>query len=50
MLTYPDHLEVPELGLTIPYDELQNVQSMTKRGPYIREHDLFGLFAFALKK
>jgi hypothetical protein len=28
--TYPDHLEVPELGLTIPYNQLQNVQSMTE--------------------
>ena len=50
MLTYPDHLEVPELGLTIPYDQLQNVQSMTKEELKLGNMILFGLFAFAMKE
>jgi len=50
ILTYPDHLEVPELGLTIPYDQLQNVQSMTKEELKLGNIILFGLFAFAMKE
>lgn len=50
MLTYPDHLEVPELELTIPYDQLQNVQSMTKEDLTLGSMILFGLYAFAMKK
>lgn len=50
MLTYPDHLEVPELELTIPYDQLQNVQSMTKEDLTLGNMILFGLYAFAMKK
>ena len=50
MLTYPDHLEVLELGLTLPYDQLQNVQSMTKEELTLGNMILFGLFAFAMKK
>jgi hypothetical protein len=50
MLTYPGHLEVPELGLTIPYDQLQNVQSMTKKDLSLGNVMLFGLWGFAMKK
>jgi hypothetical protein len=50
MLTYPDHLEVPELGLTIPYNQLQNVQSMTEERYKAGRFFLVGLYAFAWKK
>jgi len=50
MLTYSDHLEVPELGLTMPYDQLQNVQSMTKEDLSLGNVMLFGLWGFAMKK
>lgn len=50
MLTYPDHLEVPELGLTIPYNQLRNVQSMTKESLSAARMFLVGLYAFAWKK
>jgi hypothetical protein len=50
MLTYFDHLEVPELGLTIPYNQLQNVQSMTEEKYKASRFFLVGFYAFAWKK
>jgi hypothetical protein len=47
---YPDYLEVPELGLTIPYDQLQNVQTMTEQRLKASRIFLVGIFAFAWKK
>jgi hypothetical protein len=50
LLTYSDRLEVPELRLTIPYNKLQNVQSMTEEKLKASRIFLVGLFAFAWKK
>jgi hypothetical protein len=50
MLTFPDHLEVPELGLTIPYNKLLNVQSMSEKKLKATRLFLVGIFAFAWKK
>jgi len=50
MLTYPGYLEVPELGLTIPYNRLRNVQSMTKESLSAARMLLVGIYAFAWKK
>jgi len=48
--TYPDLLEVPELGLTIPYSQLQNVQTMTEEKLKASRIFLVGILAFAWKK
>jgi Short C-terminal domain len=48
--TYPDHLEVAELGLTIPYNQLQNVQTMTEEKLKASRLFLVGILAFAWKK
>lgn len=50
ILTYPNRLEVRELGLTIPYNQLQNVQTMTKESLTAGRMLLVGIYAFALKK
>ncbi len=50
MLIYHDHLEVPELELTIPYKKLQNIQSASKESLTATRMFLVGAFAFALKK
>jgi hypothetical protein len=49
MLTYPDHLEVPELDLDIPYGRLQNVQTMTEERLRALDVFLVGILAFAWK-
>jgi hypothetical protein len=48
--TCPDRLEVPELGLAIPYNQLRNVQSMTEERLKASRLFLVGIFAFAWKK
>lgn len=50
MLTYPDHLEVRELGLSVSYNELQKVQTMTEERLKASRIFLVGIFAFAWKK
>jgi hypothetical protein len=50
ILTYHDYLEVPELLLTLPYDQLQNVQSMTEEKLKASRMFLVGIYAFAWKK
>jgi hypothetical protein len=47
---HPDYLEVPELGLKLPYNQLQNVQTMTEEKLKASRIFLVGIFAFAWKK
>jgi hypothetical protein len=46
----PDHLEIPEFPVMVPYHKITNVQSMSQDKLTAARLLLVGLFAFAWKK
>jgi len=47
---YPTHVEIPEMMLKIPYEQIENVQTMTQEKLTATRLLLLGIFAFAAKK
>ncbi|RLE37711.1 hypothetical protein DRJ17_05985 [Candidatus Woesearchaeota archaeon] len=46
----PDHIFIPEMPLKIRYEQIENVQSMTKEKLTVMRLLLLNILAFALKK